>query len=91
MWVNVKTLVKTGYYSNQHSIEWDNTLVAEAKKYSNMRVYGWADEVADAWYIDDGIHFTTPGYRERSRRIAKALVNAFPAGGPKSSETVVHS
>jgi len=34
--------------------------------------------VKDAWFIPDGIHFTSPGYAARSRLIAAALLEAFP-------------
>ena len=55
-----------------------------------MRVYDWASDVKDAWFIDDGIHFTTPGYRARARLIADALAEAFPSGGGRSPGCVVH-
>ena len=45
-----------------------------------MRIYDWASDVKDAWFIEDGIHFTSPGYKERGRMIADALLKAFPAG-----------
>ena len=50
-------------------------------RYPNMRVYDWASEVKDSWFIDDGIHFTTKGYRERGKRTARALATAFPKDG----------
>jgi lysophospholipase L1-like esterase len=37
--------------------------------------------VRDPWFIEDGIHFTSPGYAARSQLIASALAHAFPAGG----------
>ncbi len=46
-----------------------------------MRVYDWASDVKDAWFIDDGIHFTSPGYAARAELIAQALAHAFPAKG----------
>jgi lysophospholipase L1-like esterase len=46
-----------------------------------MRVYDWASDVKDAWFIEDGIHFTSPGYAARSELIAHALAHAFPASG----------
>jgi len=55
-----------------------------------MRVYDWASDVKDAWFIEDGIHFTSPGYAARSRLIAEALAHAFPAVGGPSPECVVH-
>ncbi len=37
--------------------------------------------VQNAWFIDDGIHYNTPGYAARARLIAQALAHAFPAHG----------
>jgi len=83
LWVNVRTLLNDGSpYDNSNMQAWDKALLAACKRYPNMRIYDWSSEVKDDWFIDDGIHFTTPGYRQRSRRIADALRNAFPAGAP---------
>jgi lysophospholipase L1-like esterase len=46
-----------------------------------MRVFNWAGVVQSAWFIDDGIHYNTPGYAARARLIAQALAHAFPAAG----------
>ena len=46
-----------------------------------MRIYNWATDVKDEWFIEDGIHFTSPGYAARSELIAHALAHAFPASG----------
>ena len=46
-----------------------------------MRIYNWAADVKDAWFIEDGIHFTSPGYAARAELIAHALAHAFPAKG----------
>ena len=90
LWVNVKSLVPTGPYAEQNMLEWDEALLEACPKYPNMRVYDWAADVKDAWFIDDGIHFTTPGYRSRARLIADALAEAFPSGGGRSPGCVVH-
>ena len=49
----------------------------------------------DDWFIDDGIHYTTQGYRARSKDIANALLNAFPAGAavdnPDNADCLVSS
>jgi len=34
--------------------------------------------VKDEDFIDDGIHFTSPGYVIRSRAIANSVAHAFP-------------
>lgn len=56
-----------------------------------MRVYAWASAVKDPWFIEDGIHFTSPGYAARSHLIASALAHAFPASGSvRAASCVVH-
>ncbi len=83
MWVNARTLVNDGSaYDNSHIRKWDEALVDACPLYPEMRVYDWLDDVKDDWYIDDGIHFTTPGYAQRARLIAAGLVSAFPSGTP---------
>jgi peptidoglycan/LPS O-acetylase OafA/YrhL len=90
LWVNVKSLVPSGPYARSNMLEWDEALLDLCPRYPNMRVYDWASDVKDAWFIDDGIHFTTPGYRARARLIADALAEAFPSGGGRSPNCVVH-
>jgi peptidoglycan/LPS O-acetylase OafA/YrhL len=83
LWVNVRSLLSDGSpYDNSNMQAWDKALLAACGRYPNMRIYDWSSEVKDGWFVDDGIHFTTPGYRQRSKRIADALLNAFPAGAP---------
>jgi peptidoglycan/LPS O-acetylase OafA/YrhL len=81
MWVNVKSLLTTGPYSEQNMQEWNDALLRACQDYPNMRVFDWSSVVQNAWFIDDGIHYTTPGYRARARMIAQALGKAFPTGG----------
>jgi hypothetical protein len=50
-----------------------------------MRIYDWAADVQDAWFIPDGIHFTSQGYAARGALIARALLRAFPASGQHGS------
>ena len=38
-----------------------------ARGYPNMRVFDWAALARDEWFIEDGIHFTSPGYAARAR------------------------
>ena len=90
LWVNVKSLVPSGPYAEENMLAWDEALLDLCPRYPNMRVYDWASDVKDAWFIDDGIHFTTPGYRARARLIADALAEAFPSGGGRSPGCVVH-
>ena len=91
LWLTVKSLERSGPYADEHMRAWDEALVKACDRYPNLRVYDWRAEVRDPWFISDGIHFTTPGYRERSHRIALALARAFPQDGPASADCVVRS
>ena len=82
MWVNVRSLVEAGDpYAAENMKKWDEELLVACRRYPNMRVYNWAKDVKDEWFIDDGIHFTSPGYAARAELIAHALAHAFPAKG----------
>ena len=78
LWVNVKSLVPNGPYAAANMQSWDKALLAACDRYPNMRVYDWASDVKDRWFIPDGIHFTSEGYAARGRLIADALLEAFP-------------
>ncbi len=54
-----------------------------------MRVFDWAAWAKPSYFIPDGIHYYTPGYIARTHLIARALVAAFPQGGPPSASCVV--
>jgi peptidoglycan/LPS O-acetylase OafA/YrhL len=82
LWVNVKTLVPYGPYAEYQMRLWNDALIDESRHYPNMRVYDWASAVRDSWFINDGIHYTSTGYRYRARMIAEALASAFP--GPEA-------
>ena len=88
MWVNVKSLVAYGPYSESDMLLWDEALLQACASYPNMRIYDWAAVVQDSWFISDGIHFTSAGYAARADLIARALAAAFPdqggAGQPSS-------
>jgi peptidoglycan/LPS O-acetylase OafA/YrhL len=82
LWVNVRSLVEAGDpYSKGNMEKWDEELVAACAAYPNMRVYDWASDVKDDWFIEDGIHFTSPGYAARAQLTAQALAHAFPERG----------
>jgi len=84
LWVNAKSLVGKGPYADPNLQQWNSALLQACEKYPNMRVYDWAAAAKDAWFIPDGIHYTSPGYEARARLIAKALAQAFPANGASS-------
>jgi peptidoglycan/LPS O-acetylase OafA/YrhL len=82
LWVNVRSLVPPGDpYSKGGMVEWDEELERACATYPNMRIYDWASDVKDEWFIEDGIHFTSPGYAARAQLIALALAHAFPEKG----------
>jgi peptidoglycan/LPS O-acetylase OafA/YrhL len=83
MWVNVRSLVATGPYSETDMQRWNQALVQACSSYPNMRVYDWASVVQPSWFISDGIHYSTPGSAERAQLIASALAEAFPAPGQR--------
>ena len=90
MWVNVKSLLSSGPYSEEDMEHWDQALVQACSKYPNMRIYDWASAVKDKWFIPDGIHYYSPGYAARAHLIADALAEAFPQSGG-SPGCVVHT
>jgi peptidoglycan/LPS O-acetylase OafA/YrhL len=81
LWVNVKSLVAGGPYAAENMKLWNAALQRACAKYPQMRVYNWAADAKDAWFIPDGIHFTSKGYAVRGALIARALLKAFPASG----------
>jgi peptidoglycan/LPS O-acetylase OafA/YrhL len=81
MWVNVKSLLISGPYAESNMLEWNRALMKACMKYPNMRVYNWAGQVRRKWFISDGIHYTSLGYKHRAKDIADALAHAFPSGG----------
>jgi len=82
MWVNVKTLLASGPWAEARMQLWNRALLRACPRYPNMRVYDWAAAARRSWFISDGIHYTAQGYAMRSRLIANALAQAFPAAPP---------
>jgi len=78
LWVSVKSLLGRGPYAEKNMQAWNRALLLACSRYPNMRVFNWAAVVKRQWYIPDGIHYTSPGYVQRSRTIAEALAVAFP-------------
>jgi hypothetical protein len=79
LWVDVKTLVGDGAWSEPHMAAWDEAVTAAAARYPNIKIYDWAAVVQDAWFQHDGIHYTSDGNVQRARMIADALAAAYPA------------
>jgi peptidoglycan/LPS O-acetylase OafA/YrhL len=84
LWITVRSLLDTGPYSQANMQDWNRTVVDACAKYPNMRVFDWASLAEDSWYISDGTHYTSEGYRHRARLSADALAHAFPASGERS-------
>lgn len=80
LWVDVRTLVPSGAWRDEVMQQWNAGLVDATATYPNIHVYDWASVVRDEWFTDDGIHYTSAGYVERSRSIADALAELIPAG-----------
>jgi len=89
MWLTVKSRLASGPWANDEMAKWNDALRDACERYPNLRVYDWASEVHDGWYIPDGIHFTTPGYVERAQRTARALAVAYPSEGEPSEDCFV--
>jgi peptidoglycan/LPS O-acetylase OafA/YrhL len=87
LWVEVKSLLPGGPYSEQNMTLWNQALQQELPHYPNMRLYDWPAAVRSSWYINDGIHFTSYGYEQRARLIADALATAFPASSASSASS----
>ena len=85
MWVNVRSLLSGGPYSERDMQEWDQALLQACPRYPNMRVFNWAAFARPPWFISDVIHYTSAGYAVRSRLIAGALASAFPRVPPRTA------
>jgi peptidoglycan/LPS O-acetylase OafA/YrhL len=79
MWVEVKSILSSGPYSESNMELWDQALQQALPNYPNMRLYNWPAVVQHSWFINDGIHYTSVGYAHRGQMIAEALAEAFPA------------
>jgi peptidoglycan/LPS O-acetylase OafA/YrhL len=90
MWVNVKSLVESGPYSETDMRRWNDVLQRACARYPNIRIFDWAADVRDSWFIPDGIHYNSPGYAARAHLIARALADAFPLGSAPSAGCVVN-
>jgi hypothetical protein len=89
LWLTVKSRLSSGPWADEQMQKWNDALLKAAERYPNMRIYDWRRQVQNDWFISDGIHFTSAGYKQRAKRIADALALAFPADGPPSSSVMV--
>jgi hypothetical protein len=79
LWVEVTSLLSSGPYARQNMELWNQALRQALPRYPGMRVYDWPAVARKPWFIADGIHYTTNGYKHRATAIADALAEAFPA------------
>jgi lysophospholipase L1-like esterase len=70
---------------------WNRALASACARHPNIRVYDWASEAKDEWFVENGIHPNATGFRERAERIAKALAIAFPEAGRSPTECLVRT
>jgi peptidoglycan/LPS O-acetylase OafA/YrhL len=89
MWVTVRSLLSSGPYSEKNMQLWNQALEDACQKYPNMRVFDWASHTRDDWFISDGTHYTSEGYRHRARLTANALAHGFPASGEYDGSSCV--
>src|ERR1019366_8581200 len=85
LWVNVRTLDASGSWAEGNMQLWNGALREACAKYPNMRIFDWASVASPAWFISDGIHYTSAGYAARAQAIADALARAFGRGGDSRS------
>jgi hypothetical protein len=85
MWVNVRTMLGSGPWSEANMQTWNNTLLQACARYPNMRILDWASVANPGWFISDGIHYTPAGFADRAQAIADGLARAFPRGGHSNS------
>jgi lysophospholipase L1-like esterase len=91
LWVNVKSLLASGPYSEHDMQEWNQALLQACPRYPNMRIFDWAAYARPDWFISDGIHYTSAGYAVRSRLIAAALAQAFPQNPVRTGQRTAGS
>ena len=85
LWVNARTMLSGGPWSEANMQAWNNTLLRACARYPDMRVLDWASVANPGWFISDGIHYTSAGFADRARAIADGLARAFPRGGHSNS------
>ncbi|MEQ6900843.1 SGNH/GDSL hydrolase family protein [Nocardioides sp. YIM 152588] len=89
LWLTVRSLRSSGPYADAHMAAFDADLEAACERHPNLRLYDWRSEVRTEWFVADGVHFTSHGYRQRARRIARALSAAYPSGAEPAAGCVV--
>jgi hypothetical protein len=88
LWVNTRTLLSSGDWSESTEERWDGTLARALARYPNMRIFNWAAVAQPGWFLPDGIHYTSAGCAARAQAIADALARAFPPTGRSAASVV---
>lgn len=91
LWATNKTMMKKGPYQDSYMEGWNRALVQACTRHANMRVYDWAAEVQDDWFLPDEVHPNAIGAKERAARFAKALAAAFPKDRVPPPQCVVRT
>ena len=84
MWVTARSLLSSGPYAEANMQKWNAALVRACAQHPTMRIYDWASVASKTWFGPDRIHYTSHGYAQRARRIANALMTAFPKSSGRS-------
>jgi hypothetical protein len=79
LWVNARTIVTNGEWSDPWMEVWNHELRAAQSRWPNLKIYDWWSAVQTRWFSGDGIHYTSVGYRWRASLIANALAATYPA------------
>jgi peptidoglycan/LPS O-acetylase OafA/YrhL len=91
LWATNKTMMKKGPYQNSYMEGWNRAVIEACSRHANMRVYDWASEVQDDWFLPDEVHPNAVGAKERAARFAKALAAAFPKDRMPPPQCVVRT
>jgi hypothetical protein len=88
MWVNVRTMLTSGSWSNANEQAWDKALLIASHRYPNLRIFDWSAIAQPSWFLPDGVHYNSLGCQLRAAAIADALARAFPLNGHSKGQVV---
>jgi hypothetical protein len=88
MWVNVRTTLASGSWSNANEQAWDKALLIASHRYPNLRIFDWSAIAQPGWFLPDGVHYNSLGCQLRAAAIANALAKAFPLNGHSKGQVV---
>jgi hypothetical protein len=78
LWVNTRTILTQGEWSNPWMQLWNQELLAAQARWPNLEIYDWSSAALRQWFSGDGVHYTADGYRWRGILIANALAEHYP-------------